>query len=94
MTDSVDQMVRYANQQQHIVESVRPEQRFHSIKRTLVARDEQCLTQRGYSKFRLTDDQRSRLRKLKFGSEERRDYLYRLATDPAVLQNRGVAANP
>src|SRR3954451_20842238 len=94
MTDSVDQMVRYANQQQHIVDSVQPERRFHSIKRTLIATDEQCLVQRGYSKFRLSDEQRSRLRKLKFGSEERRDYLYRLATDPAVLQNQPVATNP
>ena len=94
MTDSVDQMVRYANRQQHIVESVRPEQRFHSIKRTLVAKDEQCLMQRGYSKFRLTDDQRRRLSKLKAGSDERRAYLYSLASNPAVLQSQSVSAKP
>jgi hypothetical protein len=93
-TDSVDQMVEYANQQQHIVSSVRPEQRFHSIKRMLVDRTGQCLASRGYSKFRLTDEQRHRLRKLKFGSEERRMYLYNLASNPAVLQIQGVAANP
>jgi hypothetical protein len=94
MTDSIDQAVRYANQQQHIVDSVHPEQRFHNLKRTLVAKDEQCLIQRGYSRFRLTDEQRHRLRKLKFGSEERRAYLFELARDPAVLQSQGVAANP
>src|SRR3954454_2248322 len=54
-TDSVDQMVEYANQQQHIVESVRPDQRFHSIKRMLVDWTSQCLANRGYSRFRLTD---------------------------------------
>jgi hypothetical protein len=91
---SVDQMVEYANQQQRIVESVRPEQRYHSIKRMLVDRTAQCLTNRGYSKFRLTDEQRHRLRKLKFGSEERRAYLYSLGSNPAVLQTQAVAANP
>src|SRR5438067_9012066 len=30
-TDAVDQMARYANQQAHIVDSVHPEQRFHTI---------------------------------------------------------------
>jgi hypothetical protein len=90
---SVDQMVEYANQQQHIVESVRPDQRFHSIKRMLVDRTGQCLANRGYSKFRLTDEQRHRLRKLKFGSEERRVYLYNLGSNPTVLQSQGVGAN-
>src|SRR5947209_19715526 len=90
---SVDQMVEYANQQQHIVESVRPEQRFHSIKRMLVDRTGQCLSNRGYSKFRLTEDQRRQLHKLKFGSDERRVYLYNLGTNPTVLQTQGVAAN-
>jgi hypothetical protein len=91
---SVDQMVEYANQQQHIVESVRPDQRFHSIKRMLVDRTSQCLASRGYSKFRLTDEQRRQLRKLKFGSEERRVYLYNLGSNPAVLQSQSVGANP
>jgi hypothetical protein len=93
-TDSMDQMVLYANQQQHIVESVRPEQRFHSIKRTLLSVTEQCLASRGYSKFRLTDEQQHRLRKLKFGSDARRTYLYSLASDPAVLQSQGIVATP
>jgi hypothetical protein len=93
-TDAMDQMVQYANQQQHIVDSVHAEQRFHNIKRTLLARDEQCLIQRGYSKFRLSDEQRHRLRKLKFGSDERRAYLYGLASNPAVLQSQRVAVNP
>jgi hypothetical protein len=93
-TDSMDQMIQYANQQQHIVESVRPEERFHSIKQRLVDRTGQCLSNRGYSKFRLTDDQRHRLRKLKFGSEERRVYLYNLGSNPTVLQTQGIVANP
>lgn len=93
-TDSVDQMVRYADQQQHIVESVRPEQRFHNIKQMLLTKTEQCLAERGYSKFRLTDQQRHDLRKLKFGSDERRAYLYGLASNPTVLQSQAVLPKP
>jgi hypothetical protein len=59
-----------------------------------VAQDEQCLMQRGYSKFRLTDEQRKRLSKLRAGSDERRAYLYGLASDPAVLQSQKAAAQP
>ncbi len=87
-------MVEYANQQQHIVESVRPEHRFHSIKRMLVDRTAQCLASLGYTKFRLTDEQRHRLRKLKFGSDERRVYLYNLGSNPMVLQTQSIAAIP
>ena len=93
-TDSIDQMVRYANQQQRIVENVRPNERFRSIKQMLQSRTEHCLAGRGYAKFRLTDDQRRELRHLKFGSEERRNYLYRLASDPAVLQIQSASAKP
>jgi hypothetical protein len=93
-TDSVDQMARFADQQQHIVSSIRPEQRFHSIKKMLVDLTGECLASRGYSRFRLTDDQRHQLRKLKFGSEERRVYLYNLASNPVVLQTQAVSENP
>lgn len=47
---------------------------------------ERCLSDRGYTKFKLTKDQSRRLAKLKAGSLERRKYLYGLASDPAVLQ--------
>lgn len=91
-TDAVDQAVTYAANQQHVVESVRPEERFRNIKKTLVSATEQCLMRRGYSKFQLTADQRRRLTHLKFGSEERRAYLYSLASDPAVLESQRATA--
>jgi hypothetical protein len=47
---------------------------------------ERCLSERGYTKFKLTKGQSRRLAKLKAGSLERRKYLYSLASDPAVLQ--------
>lgn len=52
-----------------------------------------CLVNRGYTEFQLTPEQRKELDKLPQGSEERRQYLYKLGTDPAVLSKQAVA-NP
>ena len=89
-TDTVDQMARFAANQQHIIESARPEERFRNIKRTLQSTTDNCLIGRGYSKFELTDEQRHRLKKLKAGSDARHIYLFRLASDPAVLTTQVV----
>ena len=93
-TDTIDRAARYADEQQHIIQGIRPEKRFKNIKTMLVANTQQCLQKRGYSKFELTEDQQKRLRKLKAGSDERRAYLYSLATDPAVLENQKAAGQP
>ena len=93
-TNSVDQLAQYAATQQHIVESIRPDERFKSIKKTLVSTDEECLAGRGYSKFALTDEQRKALSKLKDGSDARRAYLYSLASDPEILQNQRATPQP
>lgn len=90
-TDSIDQAARYADQQEHIIQGIRPEERFKNIKAMLVSNTQQCLQQRGYSKFELTEEQQKKLRRLKAGSDERRAYLYSLATDPAVLANQKAA---
>lgn len=92
--DSMDQALQYAQTQQHIVDSVRPDERYRNIKKSLLANTDRCLVQRGYSKFRLTDEQRRGLRKLKLGSEERRAYLYRLATNAAILEAQKVPSEP
>jgi len=73
---------------QSIVNATRPDVRYQNLKGTLQATVDQCLTARGYSKFRLTDEQRHHLGRLKSGSDQRRAYLYSLATDPAVLQSQ------
>ena len=93
-TDSVQQLATYAADQQHVVDSLHPEERFRSIKKTLESTTERCLIQRGYSKFALTDEQRRKLRHLKAGSDERRAYLYSLASNPAVLQSQRATAQP
>lgn len=93
-TNSVEVMARFAGDQQHIIESVRPGERFHHIKKMQISEVQQCLMHRGYSRFRLTDEQRHLLRKLKFGSDERRAYLYSLASNPAVLQGQKLDPQP
>jgi hypothetical protein len=87
-TNVTDQMGQYAATQEHIIYSARPEMRFRNIKQTLESTTAECLVERGYSRFILTGDQRRVLRKLKPGSDERRAYLYGLASNPAVLQNQ------
>jgi hypothetical protein len=50
-----------------------------------------CLTSRGYTEFSLTREQRAELEKLPQGSDARRDYLYKLGTDPQVLAKQSVS---
>ena len=49
-----------------------------------------CLVNRGYSEFELTGEQRAALSKLPPGSDERREYLYKLGTDPDVLTRQSL----
>jgi hypothetical protein len=92
--NSVQVAANFAATQQHIIDSIHPGERFQHIKKMQLSTSEQCLTKRGYSKFRLTDAQRHRLRKLKFGSDERRAYLYSLASNASVLQTQATVAQP
>ena len=51
-----------------------------------------CLVERGYSKFALTAEQNAELSKLKVGSNEYHEYLYKLGADPAVLTKQRVSS--
>ena len=53
-----------------------------------------CLANRGYTEFALTREQRTQLETLPQGSDQRREYLYRLGTDPQVLASQAVAQPP
>jgi hypothetical protein len=76
---------------QRIVNSARPGMHMREIKDLQLSVVEDCLVKRGYTKFRLNDEQRDDLKKLKVGSEERHMYLYKLGTDPNVLSSQSVA---
>lgn len=49
-----------------------------------------CLSNRGYIEFELTPEQRAQLAKLPQGSDQRREFLYKLGTDPRVLAGQAV----
>jgi len=57
-----------------------------AIQRARVMALKTCLVDRGYQEFQLTAEQRQHLATLPQGSDERRDYLYKLGTDPAVFK--------
>ena len=48
--------------------------------------DLNCLLARGYRRFRLTPDQQVHLNALPRGTQQRHQYLYTLATNPAVMR--------
>jgi hypothetical protein len=49
-----------------------------------------CLVGRGYTEFELTEVERAKVDSLPAGSDERRNYLYTLGTNPEILKTRGV----
>ena len=46
---------------------------------------DQCLIEKGYSRFRLTSDQMERLKQFRKMSPERQQYLYQLGSDATVV---------
>lgn len=87
-------MAGQARQYEQIRRNVRPERRIDELKQGMVAVVEDCLRERGYVRFRLTDDQREALSRLDRGSDERREFLYRLASNPAVLEAQLLVHEP
>ena len=83
---AVDMANARARQYEQIRRSIRPEQRMKELKQGMVGVVEDCLRERGYVQFRLTDDQRETLSHLDRGSEERREFLYHLASNAEVLR--------
>jgi hypothetical protein len=82
---TMDGVVIQARQYEQIRRSIRPEKRAKELKRGMEAVVGDCLRERGYVEFRLTDDQRERLSELDKGSDERREFLHSLASNPEVL---------
>ena len=82
---AMDAMIVQARQYEQIRRSIRPEQKMRALKQGMEAVVQDCLRERGYVQFRLTDDQREMLGKLDRGSDARRQYLYSLASNPDIL---------
>jgi len=71
-----------------IVQGVNVDQSRKDVKAFQLDLVNKCLIDHGYHRFRLTDEQRKHLEKLKIGSEARHSYLYHLASDPAILSTQ------
>ena len=69
----------------HIVAEARPDEHMKQVGNLMQSTVDDCLKQRGYVRFKLTDPQRKHLGHLHLGSPERRAYLYQLATDAKLL---------
>lgn len=74
-----------------INESMRTEWRMRELGEGLQSIVDTCLTERGYVKFALTEEQRDRLGHLRKGSAERHRYLHELASDPDVIARQGIS---
>ena len=85
--------VGIARQSELIQRSIRPERRMRELEEAMVGLVEQCLMERGYSQFRLTEEQQDALGRLRKGTDERHQFLYGLASDPEVLAAQAVPAN-
>ncbi len=80
--------IRHAQDLAAIRESARPDQQVKEVKKILFSAMQQCMVQRGYTRFALTEDQRAEIARYKDGSAERRAFLYRLASNPTVLEQQ------
>ena len=82
---TMDGVIIQARQYEQIRRGIRPEKQAKDLKRGMEAVVQDCLKERGYIAFRLTDEQRQRLSQLDKGSDERREFLYSLASNPDIL---------
>lgn len=73
-----------------IVQNIGPGRQILKAGDILKGRLEACLTRLGYTKFKLTRVQRKQLHSLAEGSEARRLYLHRLASDPDILAHQAL----
>ncbi|MFS0772639.1 hypothetical protein [Sphingomonas sp. 1P08PE] len=63
----------------------RPDRKVDALQAKLQDEVEECLAARGYTRFSLPHDQLRRLKKLRVGSIERRDYLFSLASSADIV---------
>jgi hypothetical protein len=84
-----DPMIEAANRAQQERMAARADLRIRQARDIMQRRLDHCLAGRGYHRFRLTDDQRRRLRRFPERAAERQTYLHSLASDPQILTAQG-----
>lgn len=86
--DPVAAGVQYAQDVEAVRNSARAEQQVEAVKKILFSTMQQCMIQHGYTRFALTEEQRSEIARFEDGSPERRAFLHKLASDAAVLEQQ------
>ena len=86
--DPVAAGIRHAQDLEAIRNSARAEQQVEAVKKILFSAMQQCMVRRGYTRFALTEDQRREFARFKDGSQERRAFLHKLASDAATLEQQ------
>ena len=76
----------YANDMESIRSAARPDRQVEAIKRLVFPAIQQCMIDRGYTRFALTETQRAEMGAL--GKDEGRVFLHKLASDAAVLEQQ------
>lgn len=87
-----DAMAR-AQEEQSIEMGAQPKTQYARIKDLMFVEVRKCMTARGFSRFALTEAQRAEMSALK-GKDLRRQYLYKLASNPEVLDKQKFVPKP
>ena len=85
-SDPVAAGTRHANDVESVRAAARPDRQVEAIKQLVFPAIQQCMIDRGYTRFALTEEQRAEMSEL--GREEGRAYLHKLASDAAVLEQQ------
>ncbi len=67
-----------------------PDRKVDALQAKLQGEVEACLTERGYTRFRLSRSQIRQLRRLRTGSQARRDFLHSLGSDADIVSTQRV----
>ena len=92
--NSFEAQLRVGQQVNNVVEFTQPRLRFNQVRTLMRTAMDACLTELGYSRFRLTEAQREHLRHLRYGQPARHAYLHSLASDPVVLRAQAAPEDP
>ena len=81
------QIEQRAKEEQTIKMAADADTQYKRIKQLMFTVVRQCMTAHGYTRFALTAQQRAQMRAIK-GDDRRRAYLFKLASDPTVLDKQ------
>lgn len=79
-------------QEQRVIAAARPEQQYARIKEKMFQVVRGCMADRGYARIVLTESQREQHGRIKGDADARRAYIYKLASDPHVLETQRAVA--